>query len=71
MERMSLHVKHTSSANALTWHFNNDFHIVVHSVGCQVCKEYSLHFCSSMLEQDVSHRHVWEALSCAFCGRHS
>jgi len=55
VECTSLRTKHTSSANALTWHFNNDFHIVVHSIGCQLCKEYSLHFCSSMLEQDVLH----------------
>ena len=54
-ECTSLRTKHTSLANALTWHFNNDFHIVIHSIGCQLGKEYSLHFCSSMLEQDVSH----------------
>jgi len=66
VERMSLHAKHTSSANALTWHFNDDFHIIVHSVGCQLCKEYSPHFCSGMLEQDILHRHVWEALHAHF-----
>jgi len=66
VERMSLHAKHTSSANALTWHFNDDFHIIVHSVGCQLCKEYSPHFCSGMLEQDILHRHAWEALHAHF-----
>jgi hypothetical protein len=65
-EHMSLHTEHTSSANALTWHFNDDFHIVVHSIGCQLCKEYSLHFCSGMLEQDISHRHAREVLCAHF-----
>jgi hypothetical protein len=65
-ERASPHAKHTSSANAITWHFNDDFNIVVHSVGCQPCKDYSLHFCSSMIEQDVSLRHVWEVLRTHF-----
>jgi hypothetical protein len=66
MERASPRTEHTSSANAITWHFNDDFNIVVHSVGCQPCKDYSLHFCSSMIEQDVSLRHVWEALRAHF-----
>jgi hypothetical protein len=65
-ERASPHAEHTSLANAITWHFNDDFNIVVHSVGCQPCKEYSLHFCSSMIEQDISLRHVWEALCAHF-----
>ena len=54
-ERTSPRAEHTSLANALTWHFNDEFNIVIHSVGCQLCKDYSLHFCSGMLEQDVSH----------------
>jgi hypothetical protein len=62
MERTLLRAEHTSSANALTWHYNDDFNIVVHSVGCQVCKEYSLHFCNGMLEQDILHQHAREAL---------
>jgi hypothetical protein len=66
MERASPHTEHTSSANAITWHFNNDFNIIVYSVGCQPCKEYSLHFCSSMIEQDVSLRHAQEALRAHF-----
>jgi hypothetical protein len=66
MERASPCAEHTSSANAITWHFNDDFNIVIHSVGCQPCKEYSLHFCSSMIEQDVSLRHTWEALRAHF-----
>jgi len=65
MECASPRAEHTSSANAITWHFNNDFNIVVHSVGCQPCKDYSLHFCS-MIEQDVSLRHAWEALRAHF-----
>src|SRR5580704_17333799 len=65
-ERASPHAKHTSSANAITWHFNDDFNIIVHSVGCQPCKEYSLHFCSSMIEQDVSVRHVRGAFRAHF-----
>ena len=66
MECASPHAKHTSSANAITWHFNDSFNIVIHSIGCQPCKEYSLHFCSSMIEQDVSLRHVQEALRAHF-----
>jgi len=66
MERASPHAEHTSSANAITWHFNDDFNIVVHSVGCQPCKDYSLHFCSSMIEQDVSLHHAWEVLRTHF-----
>jgi len=66
MEHASPCAEHTSLANAITWHFNNDFNIVVHSVGCQPCKDYSLHFCSSMIEQDVSLRHVREALRAHF-----
>jgi hypothetical protein len=66
MERASPCAEHTSSANAITWHFNDDFNIVVHSVGCQPCKDYSLHFCSSMIEQDVSLCHVQEALRAHF-----
>jgi hypothetical protein len=58
MEHASPRAEHTSSANAITWHFNDDFNIVVHSVGCQPCKDYSLHFCSSMIEQDVSLHHA-------------
>ena len=61
MEYASPRTEHTSSANAITWHFNNDFNIVVHSVGCQPCKDYSLHFCSSMIEQDVSLCHALRA----------
>ena len=30
MERASPRAEHTSSANAITWHFNDDFNIVVH-----------------------------------------
>jgi hypothetical protein len=63
MEHASPRAEHTSLANAITWHFNDDFNIVVHSIGCQ---QYSLHFCSSMIEQDVSLRHVWEALRAHF-----
>jgi len=66
MERASPRAKHTSLANAITWHFNDDFNIVVHSVGCQPCKDYSLHFCSSMIEQDVSLCHAQEALCAHF-----
>ena len=66
MERASPRAEHTSLANAITWHFNNDFNIVIHSVGCQPCKDYSLHFCSSMIEQDVSLRHAREALRAHF-----
>jgi len=66
MERASPRTEHTSSANAITWHFNDDFNIVVHSVGCQPCKDYSLHFCSSMIEQDVSLCHAREALRAHF-----
>jgi hypothetical protein len=66
MEHASPRAEHTSLANAITWHFNDDFNIVIHSVGCQPCKEYSLHFCSSMIEQDVSLRHAWEALCAHF-----
>jgi hypothetical protein len=66
MERASPRAEHTSSANAITWHFNDDFNIIVHSVGCQPYKDYSLHFCSSMIEQDVSLRHTWEALHAHF-----
>ena len=62
MECASPRAEHTSSANAIAWHFNDDFNIVVHSVGCQLCKDYSLHFCSSMIEQDISLRHAREAL---------
>jgi hypothetical protein len=66
MERASPHAEHTSLANAITWHFNNNFNIVVHSIGCQPCKEYSLHFCSSMIEQDVLLCHTREALHTHF-----
>jgi hypothetical protein len=65
-EHVSPRAEHTSSANAITWHFNDDFNIVVHSIGCQPCKEYSLHFCSSMIEQDVLLCHVQEALRAHF-----
>ena len=65
MERASPCAEHTSSANAITWHFNDDFNIVVHSIGCQPC-EYSLHFCSSMIEQDISLHHTQEALRAHF-----
>ena len=65
-EHDSPRAEHTSSANAITWHFNDDFNIVVHSVGCQPCKDYSLHFCSSMIEQDISLRHAREALRAHF-----
>jgi hypothetical protein len=66
VECASPRAEHTSSANAITWHFNDDFNIVVHSVGCQPCKDYSLHFCSSMIEQDVSLCHTWEVLHAHF-----
>jgi hypothetical protein len=62
MECASPRAEHASSANAITWRFNDDFNIVVHSIGCQPCKEYSLHFCSSMIEQDISLRHAQEVL---------
>jgi len=65
-ERASPCAEHTSSANAITWHFNDDFNIVVHSIGCQPCKGYSLHFCSSRIEQDVSLCHTQEALCTHF-----
>jgi len=64
--KMHHRTEHTSLANAITWHFNNDFNIIVHSVGCQPCKDYSLHFCSSMIEQDISLRHAREALHAHF-----
>jgi hypothetical protein len=66
MEHASPRAEHTSSANAITWHFNDNFNIVVHSVGCQLCKEYSLHFCSSMIEQDVSLHHTRGVLRAHF-----
>jgi hypothetical protein len=66
MECASPCAEHTSSANAITWHFNDNFNIIIHSVGCQLCKDYSLHFCSSIIEQDVSLRHAREALRAHF-----
>jgi hypothetical protein len=66
MEHASPCAEHTSSANAITWHFNDNFNIVVHSVGCQPCKDYSLHFCSSMIEQDISLCYAREALRAHF-----
>jgi hypothetical protein len=66
MECASPCAEHTSSANAITCHFNDDFNIVVHSLCCQPCKEYSLHFCSSMIEQDISFCHMQEALRAHF-----
>lgn len=65
MEQQFPYTKHSTSGNSLAWQFHGKLKIFIHSTDGPLCKDYVMHFCNGLLEQDASHQHVYEA-HCAY-----
>ena len=60
LARQASHTEYNDSGNSLTWQFNDKINIVVHGSAYRPCKDYAVHFFTSLVDQDVMQQYAHE-----------